>query len=387
MDILKDIFSETLNREKKQITIGGVSHDCFLRRNNNTNITLYLPYSDLIRLGALIYLNDGIYLLYETITSENTTYRKYNAMKCNQSFKVMFGKGDLVEYQCYMENLSASLSSSVDGITIDSSMSFILSLDENSKRLKINQRFYCGFFGQAWKISDINYKDGCCYLYCKRDSTQPTDDMENGIANRWDFDEKPVTYKVKLSTNAMKLDVGKSADITFTVSKNDKALEASAVDVSKLIVRADNGNATYKVKDSSTITVEGASEGITTLTVGYKTSDEDTVISDSIKVTVKKAVAIGEIVVSPAYNHGTNFKLLIEDVQTFTCSIDGVANPQWNITLNPNGVSSDCYKSTIKDNTFTVEDLDQASNYLIYTISEGVSGKSTTYEIKLGGYL
>ena len=83
------------------------------------------------------------------------------------------------------------------------------------------------------------------------------------------------------------------------------------------------------------------------------------------------------------------YNTLTGQTKTFTASISGVTSPQWTITLNSNNVVSSCYVSTINNSagTFAVTNKAQSNYQLIYTITEAVSGKSTTYNIKLGGML
>ena len=71
---------------------------------------------------------------------------------------------------------------------------------------------------------------------------------------------------------------------------------------------------------------------------------------------------------------------------TFTASIAGVASPQWTITLDPQGIPSNNYTSSIDNSagTFTVE-CKSAYNgkYLKYIISEATTGKALDYNVRL----
>ncbi len=141
--------------------------------------------------------------------------------------------------------------------------------------------------------------------------------------------------------------------------------------------------------DSSNI-VTGLKVGTTKITASYKVNDYDSCITDSVMVTIKeKSIVVGDIVVTPIYNTSTYYKLLQGKTQLFTCSISGLSNPQWNITLNANGNTASYYTSTIDNTngTFTVQNKAKATPYLIYTINEITSGKSLTYQIALGGIM
>jgi len=245
MDILNDIFKDTLEREGVNISIGSMVHKVFFRRNDkgNTNAhsTLHALYSDSINQGEVFSINGCKYLITKELTSENLTYRKYECMKCNATIKCMYGKNDMIIYDCYMKDLADLILSKSNIIVLNSKIEIWLPLN-----------------------------------------------------------------------------------------------------------------------------------------------------ADSVMVTIKeKPVVAGDIVVTPAYTASTYYKLLQGRTQTFTCSISGLSNPQWNITLNANGNTASNYISTIDNTngTVTVYNKLKATPYLIYTIAETTIGKSKTYKIALGGMM
>ena len=117
----------------------------------------------------------------------------------------MYGKNDLVLYDCYMKELADSLNANSDGITVSSKIDFVLPLNDDTKRIAINMRFFCGYYGLAWKVSDVNYKGNLCYLGCERDAVLNTDDTINGIADRWSYDSEADTYTVKITQDIINL--------------------------------------------------------------------------------------------------------------------------------------------------------------------------------------
>ena len=70
MDILNDIFKDTLEREGVNISIGSMVHKVFFRRNDkgNTNAhsTLYALYSTPINQGEVFSLNESKYLMWRS---------------------------------------------------------------------------------------------------------------------------------------------------------------------------------------------------------------------------------------------------------------------------------------------------------------------------------
>lgn len=386
MDTIMNIFNESLEREGISIvTSDSISHKVLFRRTTKGETTPYTlvfaPYSDNIKQGASFTINGDTYLIIKENTIENTVYRKYEAIKCTQIVKMIYGVGDIVEYPVYMQDLSDAISNGKI-ITVASTAEFLFTLNDNSRRLYINQRFFCGYNGLAWKITDINYKDGICYVYADRDATQSFDDKVNGIADRWNYETKPATYKVVIAEDSVNLDVAKTQTLTVSVLKDGTAMNPTPT-------------ITWTVADGSiasidsTNTITAIKKGSTKITGSYKVTDDDTVITDSVNVTVTQPVVIGNIVITPKYNSSTCYSTLYGQAITFTASISGITSPVWTITLNTNGVASTAYTSVITNSagTFKVTNKAQASNYLIYTIAEAVSGKSTTYSVKLGGVL
>lgn len=300
MDNLKEIFNETLEREGKDIIVGDTSIKVFFRRNDTDQtdryLTMFVPVNQAIEQGNTFTLNGVAYLVLKQLTPENDVYQKFICIQTNEHVKFMLKhtddntKADLTEFEMYMPD---SFSDQVQGasglLTIDSKAEFKLSLNDLSRRIQINDRFFNEYYGAVWKITDINYKDGVVSLFCERDLTNPSDDKENGIANYYDYNNQP---------------------------------EPEA----------------------------------------------------------------GEIVISPPYDEDGRYAVLQYDTTTFTANIECVDSPEWNITLDAQGIPDSNYVSTIDNTngTFTVENNKLYKGaYLKYTITENTSGKTTEYYVEL----
>ena len=95
---------------------------------------------------------------------------------------------------------------------------------------------------------------------------------------------------------------------------------------------------------------------------------------------------MGEIVIIPPYDEDGRYAVLQYDTTTFTANIEGVDSPEWNITLDAQGIPDSNYVSTIDNTngTFTVENNKLYKGaYLKYTITENTSGKTTEYYVEL----
>ena len=295
----------------------------------------------------------------------------------------MYGKNDMIIYDCYMKDLAESLKSGANTFVLNSKIEIWLPLNEDTQRIMLNGRFFCGTYKMVNKVTEFNYLNGLCYLYAERDTILPNDDAENGIANRWGYDDKPNTYTVSIAEPDIEIEQDDTQTLTVSVAMNGSTMETQPT-------------VTWTIADGSICSVDnsnivtGLNVGITRLTASYKVNEYDTCVTDSVMVTVKeKAVVVGDIVVTPVYNSTTYYKLLQGRTQTFTCSISGLANPQWNIALNPNGNTASNYTSTIDNasGTFTVLNKLKSSYKLIYTISELTTNKTATYEVSMGGVM
>lgn len=300
MDNLKEIFNETLEHEGKEIFVDDSSVKVFFRRNDSSTtdryLTMFVPVNQAIEHGNTFTLNGVAYLVLKQLTPENDVYQKFICIQTNEHVKFMLKhtddntKADLTEFDMYMlDSFSDQVQSTSGLLTIASNAEFKLSLNDLSRRIQINDRFFNEYYGAVWKITDINYKDGIVSLYCERDLTNPSDDKENGIANYYDYNNQPEPE-------------------------------------------------------------------------------------------------VGEIVISPPYDEDGRYAVLQYDTTIFTATIEGVDNPEWNITLDAQGIPSANYESTIDNSKgrFTVTNNKLYSGaYLKYTITENTSGKSTDYFVRL----
>ena len=387
MDILLDTFKETLEREGTSIVIGADTFKVFFRRNEKgetiAHSTLYALYSNQIKQGEVFSLNGNKYLITKELTAENTTYRKYDCVQCNATIKWMYGKNDLVIYDCYMVGIADSLKSSANATIINSKIEVWLPLNADSERIILNGRFFCGSYVSANKIIDINYLNGLCILYAERDTILSTDDEINGIASRWTFEDKPSNYSVAITESDVEIEQDATTQLTVAVSKNGSLMETQPT------INWTISDGSVCSVDSSNI-VTGLVVGSTKITGSYKVNDYDTCTSDSVNVVVKdKPVVVGDVVVTPVYNATTYYNLKQGVTTTFTASISGLASPQWNITVNANGNTTTNYTATINNTngTFTIKNLKMSSYKLLVTVAEQTTGKSMVYSVGLGGLM
>lgn len=381
-DTLKDIFDETLKREHQEIAIDTIGHSVLFRRADKTDTTsydtLYAPYSDNIKQGAQFTLNGNQWLILKRLTDENTVYQRYNCVKCNQQIKLIYSKGYIVTYNCYVDDIQRSLDVNSSAITLDSKLNLIMSLTDDAKKIDINKRLYCGSYHSAWKVDEKQYQNGLLYLYCSRSAVLTNDDVVNGIAERWQYEDKPANYVVSIADSSAVIDVGNTYTPTVTVTKDGTAITTP-------VLTWTNTNSTVATIDASTNIITGQAAGNTTFTAVYKPNTDDTCTSDSIAVTINKPVVIGDIVVTPSYT-GTYYTLTQYSNKTFTCTISGVTSPSWTITYTGLKTGDTVTVDNVKG-TFTLTNNQGSGNTVTFTINESVSGKSMTYKVKCNGLL
>ena len=357
MDILQDVFNFSFNKEKQPITIGDKTVEAFFRRSE-TDTIMYVPFADKLNLGGVFVLNGDKYLITDELRSENTTYCKYHCDKMNDSFKRIYAKGDIRNYDCLVKPLEYRLNVSNNGVSIGSNIEILLSLDDNSRLLNVNHTFYLHnqyfankdgsyYYSHKWKIRDIQHKDGVVHLFCEWTSSQSTDDTVNGIADRWSYEQNPnadpLTYSVTFSPKSFSLHVGETETISPTVkitaedgtdvtSKTPYTLHIAPTDASICSV----DNLTIKALKSGSTALTASIEGLRTV---------DTLTADTINVSVEANVYTFTL-------SDSSIELHKDDTKTVTASVTKngtpVASPivTWSsddetvATVNNNGLIS-----------------------------------------------
>ena len=302
MDILKDVFDFSFNKEKQPITIGDKTVEAFFRRSE-TDCIMYVPFADKLTLGGVFVLNGDKYLITDELRSENTTYCKYHCDKLNDSFKCIYAKGDIRNYDCLVKPLQYRLNVSNNGVSIGSNIEILLSLDDNSRLLNVNNTFYLHnqyfankdgsyYYSHKWKIRDVQHKDGVVHLFCEWTSSLPTDDTVNGIANRWSYEQNPnadpLTYSVTFSPKSFSLHVGDTQTINPTVKITTEDGTDVTSETPYTLHIAPTDASICSVDDLTIKALKSGSTAITATIEGIRTVD--TLTADTINVSVEANV-------------------------------------------------------------------------------------------------
>ncbi len=392
---LQDTFALNLSLYGVSVLVNGSPIKALFKKRSDESgqgkdqfLTMFTAYSDNVEQGDTIELNGKLYLALKDNSDENTIYNKTHCIDCNQVIKYElryaddYTKADLVTFNAYGEDISASVLGG-DVLTLQSTCHFTFPLNDLTRRIDLNDRFFAGQSKTGvWKVRDINYQNNFCEVYCNRDVIDTVnDDPANMIADRWLFERKPDEYKVTITPESFTIQEEQTQQLTVTVYKNNELLSPTP----EITYAIDND--TVVSIDPETNIVTGLKEGNATITGSYVAQEGDICTPDTVAVEITAKPVAAEIVVTPPYPSGLEYyKVRQFEEITFTASIAGVASPQWTITLDPQGIPSNNYTSSIDNSagTFTVECKSLYSGkYLKYTISEATTGKALDYYISL----
>lgn len=382
------MFITTLEREGVDIQVNDTTIKGFFRINNsgeNQQYTTLFTAVNVVNQGDLVKIGTIPLIVQKVVTNESNVYQKSTLQKCNQLIQMMVKnpldttKATLQSFYGISDDISESLKIDGDIITSQSTLHLQLPLTNDSKKILLNDRLYCGGNQMAWKVNDMIEQNGVLELHLTRSAIDTTyDDITNGVADRWRYETKPSVYTTTITESTVTLNQDDTSQLTVSVSKDGVAMtETPTINWSvsdTTIASIDNTN-----------TIKGLAVGSCDINGSYKATDNDIAIGDTVNVVVNAKPVTADIVVTPAYNDTTDYKIKQGRSYTFTCSLDGVSEPQWSIVLNPNGVGSSYYTSSIDNSagTFTCGCVTRTTNLIEYDISESTTGKKAIYYIKL----
>lgn len=229
---------------------------------------MFVSVNQAIEQGNTFTLNGVHYLVLKQFTPENDVYQKFICIQTNEHDKFMLKHSDdnikagLTEFEMYMPDSFSDQVQSKSVLLIDSKAEFKLSLNDLSRRIRINDRFFNEYYGVVWKITDINYKNGIVSLFCERDLTNPSDDKENGIANYYDYNNQPEPEEREMVINPPYDENGRYAVhqydmVTFTASIQgvdssewNITLDAQGMPSANQVSEIDNANGAFTVENN-----------------------------------------------------------------------------------------------------------------------------------------
>lgn len=258
---LSENFKETLNNQGKEIKVKNKIIKALFKRTETTTF-LFTDANEKIEQGSLMEINDKKYLLIKDNTAENDIYRKSQLLPINQNIKIQ-KPTHLLDLNVNADKLQSSLSSAKGLQILTSAQTFYMPINNE---IEINDRFFSGTNQLVWKVRDLNNQDGLTVIYAERDTLSSYDDVENWIADRFKYIEKPNEYVV-MTDKALSLQVGNTITPNIKLTQNSEPYEAK-------------NHYKYKCSVEGIVSIEnntiiGIKEGTTSITIDYKEKDTD----------------------------------------------------------------------------------------------------------------
>ena len=326
--------------------------------------------------GLKYRFDNNYWLVYEE-TTEEEPFCDVSIRRCNNIAKwVDKDTGNIIEEPCILdyELSSTNVQYTKDVATANSKVTLIIQGNDNTHKIKKNDRFIFNSVPYSFKainnFMQNDYVDNevpILFMELYLDQVQPSDDLVNNIANRYDYN-----YVLNIEQSNVEQIKGFSGTLTETVKYNDNITNIPVVwsssDTSVVII---NSSGVYNiigdVGTTATITcsIDGNSNVKDTLTVkviSATTDNKELVVTDINTLSQYDSVNISANI----YNNGT-----IQS-DTVTC----VAN--WSNNVNYTLVNNN-------NNTWTLTNNRMSNVPLILTFTSGNLIKQLT--ITLANYM
>ena len=326
--------------------------------------------------GLKYRFDNNYWLVYEE-TTEEEPFCDVSIRRCNNIAKwVDKDTGNIIEEPCILdyELSSPNVQYTKDVATANSKVTLIIQGNDNTHKIKKNDRFIFNSVPYSFKainnFMQNDYVDNevpILFMELYLDQVQPSDDLVNNIANRYDYN-----YVLNIEQSNVEQIKGFSGTLTETVKYNDNITNIPVVwsssDTSVVII---NSSGVYNiigdVGTTATITcsIDGNSNVKDTLTVkiiSATTDNKELVVTDINTLSQYDSVNISANI----YNNGT-----IQS-DTVTC----VAN--WSNNVNYTLVNNN-------NNTWTLTNNRMSNVPLILTFTSGNLIKQLT--ITLANYM
>lgn len=168
MNILNDIFRQSMQREHKTITVQetGEQFKCFFRKSNDNinrrdTMTMFYDVDAPVEVGALLLYGGNTYLTLNKETAENDVYFKSAIIRTNGAINTH--SLSVIGLPFYGDNVNNATSTNTTNISlIDGNIEVMTEDNEESRALKVDDLF--NEWGRTWKISNLFYIDGICHI-------------------------------------------------------------------------------------------------------------------------------------------------------------------------------------------------------------------------------
>ena len=333
-DMLSSQFKDALSREGKIVTSTvGESYTCLFRTNADKNksynrVTIFYMATENIEQGQLLKFKDRYYIVLNKETPENEVYYKSDLLEVNAQIHTI-SNGYELYINCYAEDFtSVNPVNNAQLSVVGGNISFMASDNMDTRQLSINNTFTA--LDVTWKIVNIYYKSGICYIYVQRTTdnpSTPTYALTITGSDSFKVDDTGVLSAVATITDGANITTIVNPTISWSSSDNAIATVTSA------------GQITAISSGTTTITATWVEHGITA-------TKDITVQSD-----VSYSATIAPTNSSIATGRSKTFTV------TFTDNTGAAVNltPVWSLTLPPEVSSSYVTISATTENKANVK--------------------------------
>lgn len=298
------------------------------------------------------------WIVYDT-SDESSVHATSLIRRCNNVLKWLDkDTGFIYEYPCVLEYDISATNPRVDKdiIVANQSITLVVQANENTKKLKRNDRFV--FNNLTYKfVAYNNYHqvptiDGDVTLYfidLDLDIEKPTDDLVNGIADKYEYN-----YEVIINNAPTQQIKGFSSTMLASVILNGENTD-------KVVTW--EGNKYVAIDQNGVYTLNGSVGDVAQITAKFGS------FSQTVNINIIDSVPqIKEIVISPLISELNEQETVEFDVALY---IDG--ERQDNIpTYTVSGASSNNYILSQNDNKFTLTNLHKSKDllHIIFAIND-----------------
>lgn len=350
-DMLTSQFNDAISREGKIITSanGNTSYTCLFRINSDKNdtksrITIYYSTMSNLTQGQLLKYKNNYYIAINQETAENEVYYKSDLLKMNTEINTIVNGYELY-IKCFADDLtSIGLEYGTMITLLGGNLELITEDNIESRKLTINSTFIS--FGATWKIINLIYKDGICYVYVERTESSST----------------IINYTLSITANDT-YNIDDTANLTATAMIDTTTIQ--------------NATITWNSSDTSiaTITNSGQLECLASGTVTITATWIEHGITATKELTLSAATPPVTYTASISYTYNTikiggssrTFNAVFTDDSTGTIIS---LTPVWNLTL-PNTIT----------NQITI--YEQADNYIKLRCADDKSLIGETFQLNL----
>lgn len=300
-----------------------------------------------------------------------SVFQSITVRKCNNVAKwIDPTNGAILEEPCVIDyDIGASRPrQDKDIITADNSMVLVIQGNDRTQKLKQNQRFI--FNGRCFKLSgfnvslqnDILLSDTTLYYYdLYLDMEQPSDDIQNNIANRFEYQ-----YSINIIQDITEQVNGFVGQLDVDIMLNGEVVSRNVTWVGNEFVTVVNGKYTLHGSAGNVATIKAYIEG------NQNVYDE---INITIVDTIKDSY---DIVINPLSTEIRQNQILVFDADLYK---NGVKQTDV-VTALPSGVDTNCYTLTNVGNKFTLICKRFSSKPLQILFTSGIHTKTVTIKLK-----